>query len=156
MKIRVAELPSEPIDLTHVFDESWVEGVLAGTGLRPATSCTLRVRATLIDPTLLLQGEVECRAAGPCDRCLCDTEIDLGGSIDLVLEPRRLPEDWEVDDEDVENAGFEFYDGREADLEPYVREFLSLGIPMNVVCSDDCKGLCPDCGKNLNEGPCGC
>jgi len=42
------------------------------------------------------------------------------------------------------------------DLRPAVREELLLAVPQWVVCRDDCRGLCPRCGKDLNAGPCGC
>ena len=50
----------------------------------------------------------------------------------------------------------EIYSGKEIDLKPALREQILLSIPPSPVCSDDCKGLCPRCGKDLNEGECGC
>jgi len=47
-------------------------------------------------------------------------------------------------------------DAIEIDLRPAVREELLLAVPRWVVCRDDCRGLCPRCGKDLNAGPCGC
>src|SRR2546422_5373463 len=47
-------------------------------------------------------------------------------------------------------------DATEIDLRPAVREELLLAVPRWVVCRDDCRGLCPRCGKDLNPGPCGC
>src|SRR6059036_1966279 len=44
----------------------------------------------------------------------------------------------------------------EIDLRPAVREELLLAVPQWLVCRDDCRGLCPRCGKDLNAGPCGC
>lgn len=45
---------------------------------------------------------------------------------------------------------------REIDLSSGIRESILLSIPMKVMCSEDCQGLCPDCGANLNEGNCNC
>jgi uncharacterized protein len=42
------------------------------------------------------------------------------------------------------------------DLGPVVHEAVVLAEPMRVLCAPDCRGLCPQCGKDLNEGPCGC
>jgi len=47
-------------------------------------------------------------------------------------------------------------DATEIDVTPAVREELVLAAPRYVVCRDDCRGLCPQCGKDLNAGPCGC
>ena len=49
----------------------------------------------------------------------------------------------------VEDTGF-------LDLAPLLREEAILAIPMDALCRPDCAGLCPECGKNLNEGPCDC
>jgi uncharacterized protein len=48
------------------------------------------------------------------------------------------------------------YSGDEIDLSELLRESLLLELPMRPLCSDDCVGLCSVCGKNLNQGPCGC
>jgi uncharacterized protein len=42
------------------------------------------------------------------------------------------------------------------DLNDFVMEFLELEVPIRYLCNEDCKGLCPKCGKNLNEGECDC
>jgi uncharacterized protein len=47
-------------------------------------------------------------------------------------------------------------EGLEIDLEPMLRDALTLALPLNPICRSDCKGLCAHCGKNLNEGPCDC
>jgi uncharacterized protein len=57
---------------------------------------------------------------------------------------------------DLERADEELFDGKTIDLDPLVREQVLLALPMHAVCRDDCKGLCGQCGKNLNEGQCGC
>ncbi|MBQ9406142.1 MAG: DUF177 domain-containing protein, partial [Desulfovibrio sp.] len=46
--------------------------------------------------------------------------------------------------------------GQPIDLTEEVREDILLSFPQSFHCSEDCKGICPTCGKNLNEGPCGC
>jgi len=56
------------------------------------------------------------------------------------------------------NSEKEFWDfsDKTIDLKPAVVADILLNMPMRAVCSDDCKGLCPKCGHNLNEGECGC
>jgi uncharacterized protein len=49
-----------------------------------------------------------------------------------------------------------FYEGGELDLSGLLKEQVLLGLPMKTVCSEDCKGLCPKCGMDLNEGRCNC
>jgi uncharacterized protein len=49
-----------------------------------------------------------------------------------------------------------FYTGEEIDIKPLIRETLILAQPLRQVCKEECKGLCPDCGTNLNMAACGC
>src|SRR5206468_3309557 len=56
---------------------------------------------------------------------------------------------------DPDNVDEESYSGKEIDLRPALREQILLSIPPSPLCKEDCKGLCPVCGKDLNEGDCG-
>ena len=57
----------------------------------------------------------------------------------------------------MEGDEFDFLpDNRKIDLVPLIVAALLLEVPLVPLCDDDCKGLCPQCGANLNEGPCGC
>ena len=91
----------------------------------------------------------------PCHRCLERTSHELTPSFDLVVQranPRARQEPIGVaDDFLMLPAGQD-----RLDLDPYVYENLVVNIPMQLVCSDDCKGLCPSCGANLNKGECKC
>ena len=57
---------------------------------------------------------------------------------------------------DVSTVDDDLYTGKEIDLSGAVRESILLAVPPAPVCSDDCKGLCPKCGEDLNQGECGC
>jgi len=102
----------------------------------------------------------------PCGRCLEPVAIDLPMEFELTL----VPEDENRDEErgqtehpgpttgsfDPRDAEEEVYSGKVIDLDPLVREQLVLSLPAYPVCREDCKGLCPVCGANLNERECGC
>jgi uncharacterized protein len=59
----------------------------------------------------------------------------------------------EVEEDDLSTA---FYENDEIDLGQLMREQFYLSLPMKPLCLDDCQGLCPQCGTNLNRGTCGC
>ena len=86
------------------------------------------------------------RTAG-CDRCgvLCEQPVRVHMAYTLV---HALANSEERDDYLVV--------GDSLDLEPLVLSELILSLPSKHLCRPDCKGLCGTCGKNLNEGPCGC
>ena len=81
----------------------------------------------------------------PCSRC---------------LEPVELSVDFKLNEKFGNNAGddeeIETFSGDSIDLSSAVMRNILAGMPMKVVCSDDCKGLCPVCGQNLNVKDCGC
>jgi uncharacterized protein len=103
----------------------------------------------------------------PCGRCLAPVAVDLPVDFELTLVP-----DDEYDDAvraqgedhtgkvagsfDPRDAEEEVYRGKVIDLDPLLREQLLLSLPTYPVCREDCKGLCPMCGANLNERECGC
>ena len=85
----------------------------------------------------------------PCDRCLTDVDVTVDTDFELTLnEPDGFTELSEDDES--------YMDGYELDGEAVLDNELIMGLPMKVLCKDDCKGLCPVCGSNRNEGECGC
>jgi uncharacterized protein len=102
-------------------------------------------------------GHLQTEVGLPCRRCLApvavpvalDLEEQFRPSIDLITG-HALP--LEGGEEEATRT-----DARHIlDLTEVVRQNLLLTLPMSALCSSQCRGLCPDCGANLNEGPCGC
>jgi len=91
-----------------------------------------------------------------CARCLKKFEKDFSDHIDIRFLPFTEGKD-EVNAEPTEEGmGVAFYEGDVIDLERIVVDSVFLSIPMKPLCKVDCKGLCPKCGKDLNEGDCDC
>ncbi|HCC34967.1 MAG TPA: nucleic acid-binding protein [Ruminococcaceae bacterium] len=86
--------------------------------------------------------------SAPCDRCASPIVKEITESVYHVLADR--PDGGEETEETV------LLDDMRLDLDEMVRTDLILSLPTKFVCSEDCRGLCPLCGKNLNEGECGC
>ena len=97
--------------------------------------------------TLILSGSVSAVLHGQCDRCCETLEQALTIPFEVVLE------DASGDHEDV--WVFPIQENR-VDLAEIVRTVFVLNMDSRFLCREDCLGLCPQCGKNLNEGPCGC
>lgn len=114
-----------------------------------------KVTFTRLGDNLLLQGSLDGEAALECGRCLepyvqplhMEVEVEFQPSVAIATgEPLPPPEDDSV----------YMIDGHHVvDLDEAVREQVLLNLPMRPLCKPDCAGLCPICGKNLNEGPCG-
>jgi uncharacterized protein len=91
-----------------------------------------------------------------CDRCLEAASIPIESDFDLFYEPMSLvPEEAEVEINQGESE-IGFYKGEGLELEDILREWVLLALPMRKVCREDCQGICPVCGQNLNQKSCGC
>ena len=101
-----------------------------------------------------VRGRLRSSARLECVRCLRTFDppltVDLAVVADRAGGRGRLEEQLEADDYMM------FHDGRQLDLREQVRESLLLELPITPHCREDCRGLCPRCGADLNEGPCGC
>lgn len=85
----------------------------------------------------------------PCDRCLEDVQTDISFSIEKSL-------DLSGSDSDRIEVEEDFCNGSQLDVDRLVTPEIFLNLPGKVLCRPDCKGLCPNCGKDLNAGECGC
>ena len=90
-------------------------------------------------------GTVRTRRCFVCDRCLAEGEREI--TLDFSEDYAKTPGET---DEAVR------YDGDAIMLDDLVRDTLLVAEPLRELCKSDCKGLCPVCGQNLNEGTCGC
>ena len=122
------ELLAQGADMQQFRGEIRVDGTVMNTG------SSLRVSGTV----------AACRHF-VCDRCLAEGErpIALDFSEDYAKTPGEADET-------------AFYDGESIVLDDLVRDTLLVAEPLRELCKSDCKGLCPVCGQNLNEGMCGC
>ena len=92
----------------------------------------------------------------PCSRCLETFRMPVDASFDLRYLPATemtADEEREVQDEDLETS---YYRDDQIDLNELLREQFYLALPMKPLCREDCKGLCAQCGTNLNTGTCAC
>ena len=98
---------------------------------------------------LHLRLDVEAEYSALCDRCA----DDMRGSVKTSLE-RMVAEEGSVEDENRDDY-FIACDGM-LDLDLEIAEELMLAFPSQMLCRDDCRGVCPVCGQNFNYGECGC
>lgn len=100
---------------------------------------------------ILVTGIVRASVTGECDRCLEPAAFEVAGEIEeyYLFEEPEDPESYE--------DGFELIGpDRVIDLGGAISDAVVMDTPFVVLCQPDCKGLCPTCGANLNEGDCGC
>jgi len=103
-----------------------------------------------------LTGTVRTTLELPCSRCLEPFASPVDASFDLRYQPHTLntgSDEREIEEDDLSTA---FYENDEIDLGQLMREQFYLSVPMKPLCQDNCRGLCPVCGTNLNRGTCEC
>ena len=98
---------------------------------------------------LVMQGSIATTIHGICDRCASEFHRKVAFPIDVVLVTK-------LESEENEDEWVFPLEGDSADLDDIVRTVFVLNLDSKLLCREDCKGLCPQCGKNLNDGPCGC
>lgn len=97
-----------------------------------------------------VKGNVSLKLQTSCDRCLADVATVL----DLQFE--RVVTSPEVSGEDDIADDLSFMEGYHLNAETFVYNEIIGNWPVKILCKEDCKGLCPVCGQNLNERDCGC
>jgi uncharacterized protein len=103
-----------------------------------------------------LAGRVRATLELPCSRCLEPFVLPVDAPFDVRYQPHSHNTgegEREIEADDLDTA---FYDNDEIDLGQLMREQFYLALPMKPLCTDDCQGLCPTCGTNLNRGTCSC
>lgn len=104
-----------------------------------------------------VRGHLSVIMEADCDRCLETARLPLQNEFDLFYRPEpartHAGEEVEIDEGESQIA---FYEGEGLELGDILREHILLSLPMQRVCSETCKGICPVCGQNRNQAQCGC
>ena len=119
----------------------------------------LEVNATaeLIDGQIRVEGQFETKIEMACARCLEPVVEEVSRPFDLLYSP--LPKGTKPDSEERlkdDESDIGFFEGEGIFLADVLKEQVLLALPMKVICQSDCRGLCPNCGANLNHEECRC
>lgn len=154
-----------PSELFAVAESSSFEGALALDSLEVGPDLysfdgpvAYEVTVTNTGSALLVTGTAKASASCPCSRCLEPVAYDLEGDIEgfFLLDPNERDEFAESEDAPGEDEFDVLPADHIIDLEPLISAALIVAMDGQPLCSEDCKGLCPVCGANLNEEDCGC
>lgn len=145
------------------FDQTFAPGEIVFTdpALKQAKPLHAEGVAELLAHTegeVRIRGRMTTEIVAECDRCLGEAQIPVDAAIDLFYRPASElnsgeEEEVEIDEGEAEIA---FYDGKGIELEQIIAEQILLLLPMQLVCKEDCKGICPACGANRNQAECDC
>ena len=143
---QIIDRPGESISYSAVVDLSDLQYGTCFPVTEPVkASGTVRNTAGV----LVMKGEITTCIHGICDRCAAEFDREMVIPIDAFLVT-------ELANEENEDEWVFTLEGDSADLDDIVRTIFVLNMDSKLLCSDDCKGMCCRCGKNLNDGPCSC
>lgn len=162
MFISVRELELHELEFSQEFRPQVID---FGPDIRLQTSLKTSGRAQLIEERrgrksaiedIRLVGDYSTRIEARCARCLEPVSRDLASQFDLLYRP--LGVDAGPDERAVQPAETEigYYQGEGLLLEDVLREQVLLAVPIKLICSEQCRGMCPRCGQNLNAKQCAC
>ena len=148
MKIRIDKL----YEGEHRFETQLEPEALELNGTQFANPIEVTALWDRQGPHACIQFEISTHIASQCDRCLDDLQLEIDTTIGIVVQ---FSDDVPRDSDDPDYRIISFSDV-EIDFTMDIRDAILLAIPTKILCSEDCKGLCPQCGQNLNCKTCKC
>jgi uncharacterized protein len=162
VKFRVAEISQEGQRFEFPVELLWLEEVLSGdlpSSFSPLEKSLVQGKIQRIESDVIIQARCDLRLQSVCSNCLSPFELGLVHvSFDMSLKPKprisvKVPMDLELATEELNQA---CYEDDLIDFDSYLREQIILALPMFPRCQEECKGLCGECGANLNTNKCRC
>ena len=148
MKIVIADISDEGLEV-HIEEKVSLEEVSLTS---PVTGDLALFKS---GDEIIVRGRLQSEMELRCSRCLKDFRRYLDMPVNVVYHPiREIGKDGHELKDDEMDMGF--YDGEELDLQDLPREQVLLNMQMKPLCDDNCKGICPNCGTDLNTGNCMC
>lgn len=157
MKIPLSDIPREGLDLQCEMDPATLD--LEDSAVKFVAPVHVRSRLAVMDRTVYVSGEAEAQAGLQCVRCLEAIPFSIHPSFQMNVEPQeaaseKTPGEWrELHREELDEHT---YSDDTIDLAELVREQILLALPAYPLCRADCRGLCPQCGADLNRVSCRC
>lgn len=163
MFIRVRDLEGEALEFDQQFRPGQID---LGPEMQQKSPLHVTGRAELLEERthgiketikdIRLTGSFAGQVEVQCARCLEPVGRDIKAEFDLLYRPLgAVQRDDEVSISEAETE-VGFYKGEGLALEDVMREQVLLSVPAKTVCRDECRGLCPQCGQNLNQEKCAC
>lgn len=117
-------------------------------GVKPLRS-PVAISGKIVSRAGIVESQLDCKVeyVGFCDRCLKETVVSYNVPIVRTIVTSLENED---------NDDIAVVTDMQLDLEDFCYPDIVMSLPTKVLCREDCRGLCPDCGKDLNTGACGC
>jgi uncharacterized protein len=154
MRIELASLENGKGAFDHVYAPG--ELVLEDQRVRLVAAPAVSGKLRQADRRVHVSGRVQARLEVECDRCLRPVEIPVASRFKLEYVTAADYQAQQVDELTEEDLDLSIFDGEVIDIDELVTEEILLAIPDQVLCNENCKGICPVCGVDRNAVNCEC
>lgn len=165
MQFKVKDIGDAGLDVDLAVTTAWLEQSLANCAdldlVPDAGGLRFKGRIEQTGDDYLLRGKLKGGVHVPCSRCLEPAKLPLDVDVSVIYVERESEgedddEGGELDDDTLDAPDVLTFSDGVIDLGPELRDELLLAVPVSVLCTEDCAGLCPVCGGNRNTRPCDC
>lgn len=159
LTIKLDEIPVEGLELSWTEEAEVLSKYLENLSeidFEFGSPLQSEAKIKKVGQSVLIKGRVRTVLKLRCVRCLKEFSYPLASSFELTLHPLKgtvFSEEVELSEEELESN---FFEGGELRLSEIACEQVFLEIPIQPLCQEECKGLCPHCGMDLNLSTCGC
>jgi uncharacterized protein len=154
MRIELENLEGGKGDFAHVYNPDELNPVDERVKLRAAAEVNGKIR--LAGNEVFVNGHVDTRAQVECDRCLKPVEVPVNADFELEYISGSEYETSAAAELTEAEMSVSVFDGKAIDVDEIVKEQILLTVPTRMLCREDCKGICPECGTDRNTGECSC
>jgi uncharacterized protein len=154
MRIELENLEGGKGSFAHVYQPDDLNPVDERVSLSAPAEVNGNVR--LSGNQVFVNGHVDTRVQVECDRCLKPVELPVNADFTLEYISGSDYESSQVAELTEDAMLVAVFDGEAIDVDEIVKEQILLAVPTRMLCREDCKGICPDCGSDRNTGECNC
>ena len=154
MRIELDKLEGRKGDFAHVYQPDELNPIDERVKLTEPAAVSGKVR--LAGNEVFVSGHIETRAQVECDRCLQPVELPVSADFALEYISGADYESSAVAELTEDELSVSVFDGETIDVDEIVKEQILLTVPTRMLCREDCKGICPECGTDRNTGECNC
>ncbi|HKG98569.1 MAG TPA: DUF177 domain-containing protein [Pyrinomonadaceae bacterium] len=154
MRIALENLEGGKGGFAHVYQPDDLNPV--DERIRLIEPVAVKGNVRLAGPEVFVNGHIDTRAQVECDRCLQPVQLPVSADFALEYIPGSAYESTETAELTDAQMSVSVFDGDVIDVDEIVKEQILLAVPTRMLCRDDCKGICPECGLDRNSGECTC
>ncbi|HEU4434838.1 MAG TPA: DUF177 domain-containing protein [Pyrinomonadaceae bacterium] len=154
MRIELEKLEGGRGDFAHVYQPDELDP--GDERVRLAAPAEVRGTIRRTGQAVAVKGHVATRVQLECDRCLKPIELPVISDFALEYITGADYESSSAAALSEEEMSVSVFDGESIDVDEIVKEQVLLAVPARALCREDCKGICPECGIDLNTGQCNC